>query len=955
MSATWTSRERDYALESNQAPRQRVTDHPLIRKKAQVEAPKKTIKGLKVEAVDMDDPLGSDPLADMDPLSAALNNTASLDDVVAPARGEDRGESSANDWNTRVDKILKEYSTSQHMKIGATFINKSDEANRRVPVNTVKYRLEQLDDSEDGQQQHLQNMGQEECIRYLEQLNRDVANAWNGEERVKSLKLMIQTAKLLADDNIPRVFYPSMFVLVTKILDNFGELVYERIRARALQEKPTLAGEDLSYRGRFKASDIPADAQETCRNWFYKVAGTRDLLPRIYVELSIVKSQRFISDEGLHETLSRVSQSIRGLGDPLSAAYARCYLARRVLDSSPGFLTPLWGSLTDMQMSLFRQVGTARHEAWRNRENLTVQQFMHLLKPAVSFYLDAIGPKASREDFRRVLKTYAEQCNKSSFFLEHILRAFKAEHVTSNLKPVMEFVRNADLSDTDGIHCVFRALGAALAAHPPPQDKALPILNEVWKVVTKIEDPTMYMEVAEVFIEFILKCFSQREADIFLQDVIGHVTFERAFEKLQAPLRRIAELVLVTYTDFTQIVAMSNFMPLLDLFVGSARNEIAKSVLAAFVTMPGSTSDPVVISTITSLAAVLHNSIDSLSFEDEQRRIAELINKFISKVDYGTDLEQHLTFLVDCRAAYPKLEPVKYNLVMGALNLANRTFQYTQGRHTKKTHAFVKACIAFTHITVPSLNDELLRMRLFIFAGQVALQHQLLAQADTLFKATIMQIKEIEPIRRVDNRQVSTAPALADLIVKFASVLVIVPGHPDPKNGPFHLLNGLLRTLQEYEWNEPDQAYCMCRSYLAILPLLAALRQTVLPYHVDRVESNDSLYALSETYVEELHQLVNSVLENLLGELHKLKEDKNPSGQRKVPEVALQLFNVLIAHATLDPSMCTLAARLYAMASKHPNVEKKFLERSLDGLREHCDANKPDSLIPAMIQKLEGK
>ncbi len=75
----------------------------------------------------------------------------------------------------------------------------------------------------------------------------------------------------------------------------------------------------------------------------------------------------------------------------------------------------------------------------------------------------------------------------------------------------------------------------------------------------------------------------------------------------------------------------------------------------------------------------------------------------------------------------------------------------------------------------------------------------------------------------------------------------------------------------------------------------------------------------------------------------------------QVPEVALQLFNVLIAHATLDPSMCTLAARLYAMASKHPNVEKKFLERSLDGLREHCDANKPDSLIPAMIQKLEGK
>lgn len=103
------------------------------------------------------------------------------------------------------------------------------------------------------------NMNQQECVAYLERLNKDIANvssptasgrvavhgetwghgittcacgqAWNGEERVKSLKLMIQTAKLLQDENIPRVFYPSMFILVTEILDNFGELVYGRIRS----------------------------------------------------------------------------------------------------------------------------------------------------------------------------------------------------------------------------------------------------------------------------------------------------------------------------------------------------------------------------------------------------------------------------------------------------------------------------------------------------------------------------------------------------------------------------------------------------------------------------------------------------------------------------------------------------------------------------------------------------
>ena len=89
---------------------------------------------------------------------------------------------------------------------------------------------------------------------------------------------------------------------------------------------------------------------------------------------------------------------------------------------------------------------------------------------------------------------------------------------------------------------------------------------------------------------------------------------------------------------------------------------------------------------------------------------------------------------------------------------------------------------------MPSLNDELSRIRLFIIAGQVcpedpvvmaerllcevALQQQLLAQADTLFKATILTIPEVEPKRQIDNRSVSTATALTDLIVKFAGVLV---------------------------------------------------------------------------------------------------------------------------------------------------------------------------------------
>ena len=80
---------------------------------------------------------------------------------------------------------------------------------------------------------------------------------------------------------------------------------------------------------------------------------------------------------------------------------------------------------------------------------------------------------------------------------------------------------------------------------------------------------------------------------------MNHITGpDRPYEKCQAPLRRILEKVLECYSDFTQIVSMTNFMPLLDLFQGDSRTDIATAVLDAFVKTPGTTADPVVISTV---------------------------------------------------------------------------------------------------------------------------------------------------------------------------------------------------------------------------------------------------------------------------------------------------------------------------------------------------------------------
>jgi hypothetical protein len=46
----------------------------------------------------------------------------------------------------------------------------------------------------------------------------------------------------------------------------------------------------------FKPEHVSEGARETCRNWMYKIASVRELLPRIYVEMAVLKSYSFLEN-----------------------------------------------------------------------------------------------------------------------------------------------------------------------------------------------------------------------------------------------------------------------------------------------------------------------------------------------------------------------------------------------------------------------------------------------------------------------------------------------------------------------------------------------------------------------------------------------------------------------------------------------------------------------------------
>lgn len=124
----------------------------------------------------------------------------------------------------------------------------------------------------------------------------------------------------------------------------------------------------------------------------------------------------------------------------------------------------------------------------------------------------------------------------------------------------------------------------------------------------------------------------------------------------------------------------------------------------------------------------------ALTVEDERRQISNLISYFVRSVYFGRNFEQQLNFYVEARAAFLNLDIVYITLIHCVNELANNTNRIVKGQHTRKTSYFVKACIAYNFITIPSIVSVVTRLDLYLLTGQIALQNLCLGQGKRIHR-----------------------------------------------------------------------------------------------------------------------------------------------------------------------------------------------------------------------------
>ncbi|KAG7392842.1 hypothetical protein PHYPSEUDO_014329 [Phytophthora pseudosyringae] len=911
-------------------------------------------------------------------------------------------------WKEHTDRLLAKY--AGHMfKIKASMLEvndleneisfapksdyqKVDDPAEASVIKKSRARLEQLERDPDTavssseQVEQTIEISQSQYVAKVKEMQRRLIASWEQNHKVEALRIAIKCVKLLADSNTAPQLYPCVFVLVSEVLDVFGKLVFDRIYARASEDEngqplPEPLGEH------FMSSDVNTQATETCRNWFYKTACIRELLPRIYIEVALLGCYRFLCDGEYPQIVARLSNMIKGVGEPMVALYARLYLALTSSDllgtTSPAEQTLVVSSSLFDYFYAFNWFRQNKLEHWLLTHKMEHDDYLALHSPAVEWLIRCAAPGATQDTFDTLLAHYQEYSD-SSMVLKHLCECFGAQFYASTPGEMLDLIRTASPSLVSKCH-LYSLVAVQLSKVPVVAENEpggkLQFLNESWSSITSEEDITQYMESAAAYMKLIVAHFSHREALILLKDVVRHLnaaTSEELTAKTYNLLGALIENIVFgakqQYDFFSKLIPSASFLALMGMFKRESSVDVAKKVLRAFV--GGSMKNPsnrsgtlrlrvvgpeaAVAHTLLVVCCRVHDALDSLSTTSERAEANRDISAFITRLGYvnetaserAQDEEQEalLMLYTDCRRAFYKLEPVKMLLSTMVLRLAMHVHKRIGSGATsviggkKRAHArrnFIQSCLAFAHITIPSIEAPLEKLQLMVSAANVALVTSCIPQMDALVKAAIVLLADLDPSAcRADEHSdpVAFHPSsrsvvvglfgavgivtasndidqVVQVIAQLMSVLVYAPSLND--EDAFYFVTALRKAvLERMAWVSPsssslsrrlEASVARVRVLLMLVQLYALWGQRSLPGRLEGVDSNDVLYGGDDAFSNQVQTRFSSTVEEVAREIEALGDvsEGDDDAERVVAaqtELMLDFVNLVVPVLEYDES-----------------------------------------------------
>ncbi|XP_024021674.1 UPF0505 protein [Morus notabilis] len=920
-------RPRDYSAEekSHALPRTRSADHPL--------SPSPSPSHLQIVAVDQ----GNDDF--FDPLRASDDNGAvsgivsqdseSISDAELPRASLQNHE---KEWTSFKRFLMQRFPVSKMVSVSSMSDMIIKGGGTTHEKSSTSKHLEELEDPEKFSEEGAKIITRQEYVSRLHELKDEIIRAWNVGDRVTALKLSIKVARLLLDTSVSQ-FYGTVFVLATDVMDMLGDMVWERIKRKAeFSEDGTRL---CSLPENFKASDICSDAKETCNNWFCKIGAVRELLPRIYLELAILPCRCFL-DERPQDCFQRLVMMIRGLGDPLASAYCRLYLARCMRKLPSYDIAYLVRSVNDIKMLLSRII-PAKGAVVRNIKDNN-RLLVSLMEPTIEFSMKCMFKDASQRQVGKILMELGLGRNEEELFgtfpcvsvvLHHLLKELPTEVFSSSAVKILHVIECSN--DNSFNQCLnYRLLGFRLYENRSQTENVSAVVDKIIQVANQYENFDEYLKVVDAFVDIILENQMDCHLNIILEGISRRACSTGTAEDEQASLQSILVKLLSHHNRIEDVVALNHFLEILDILYGSSRTIVNMHILN-MATRNGYICDPTTIQLLFEISQALYDAIDFVNVKDADNQPGRLISRFVNMVDYGVEMERHLTFLVECRGAFGGIDGLKEILIHSSNFLAVKAL-----KDGSKHHSFIKSCIAFGEVTLPSISSQISQLNLYLETAEVALLGGLVSHSEGLLNSAISCLQSLD---RMDGSKVpKDVDWILSLVRKLCSLLVMIPGNTEL--GATYFLNTILVLVNSQSWAKPKMR---AKAFCSIISLSATLSQNKLPYRVDhgKVPGNDYLYYGDLSYLHELASFSKLVLQHLIDSIQ-----QEPSLAAR-GSLALEACNCIASSFAPSPEISLICSKLMETAKSCLSTRDRYLHLTFKFLDKYLPSSEVATQIAA--------
>ncbi|KAL6199402.1 hypothetical protein ACLB2K_029186 [Fragaria x ananassa] len=910
-------RPRDYTAEkqAHALHRSRADDHPL--------SVPSSLAHPQVEVVDDGETDYLDPLRRSDN-NAVVSREVSEGVEDSSALGLSSEASlignSSKEWVSFKRSLMQRFPVSKTV-LTSSMSNVMVKGRKTYDKSSTNMRLEELEDPEKFAEEGGKVITGQEYVSRLHDLKAEINHSWHADDRVTSLKLSIRVAKLLMDTSILQC-YPTLFALATDIMDMLGDMVWERIKLKA----------DLAEDGaklcllpeNFVARDICSDAKETCNNWFSKIGAIRELLPRIYLELALLPCWCFLHDRPL-DCLQRLVMMIRGLADPLASAYCRLYMAHCLTKLHSNDIGCLLTCVNDFKILLMRLILAKETVHGNLTENKRL--LISLMEPTIDYIMKCIFKNVSERQVNDVLVELGLGSNQvelrgrfpcASIILHYLVKQLPSQVVSSSAMEILQLIESSNDASYD--QCLnYRLLGFRLCERKSETGTVNAVMDKVIQVITQYEGLDEYLKVVDAYVDIFLKNHMDDQLKSILEGISSRAGTQGISEGELTTLQSILVKLLSYYKVLEDIIALTPFLKILDLMYGSSQSIVNMQILDMGI-RNGCIRDPTIIQFLFEISQALHDDEIYVNVKDDSNQPARLISSFVSLVDYRAEFESHLTFLIECRAAFGSIHWLKETLVHSSNCLAIKALK-DGNRHV----SFIKSCIAFSEVTIPSISAQTKQLNLYLETAEVALLGGLVSHSDGLIDSAINSLQFLEVMD--GPRTPIDADGILSLVQKLFSLLVMVPGNPEygvtsyPKN--------LVSLVNSQPWMTPRMRV---KIFCAVVSLLAALSQRDLPYHADKGMrlGNDMLFFGHSSYLCELALMCKFVLQNLVTTIQ-----QEPSKAAR-GSMALEACNCIASSFIPSQEISSICSNLIetgksCMDSSHPYLLStiKFMDHLL--------------------------